>query len=59
LVRKGSWLRRAGPEEIRIAAAAALGLLGGPDAVTALQRGGRSAGRVGEACRHALARLGS
>jgi len=59
LVRKGSWLRRAEVDEIRITAAGALGMLGGPEAVAALERGRGSGGRVGEACRHALTRLGS
>ncbi|HEY7677163.1 MAG TPA: HEAT repeat domain-containing protein [Candidatus Methylomirabilis sp.] len=59
LIRKGSWLRRAELDEIRLAATAALGLLGGPEAVAALERGRGGGGRVGEACREALTRLGS
>jgi HEAT repeat protein len=59
LVHKRSWFRRGEAEDVRIAAAAALGLLGGPEAVEALQRAKGSGGRVGEACEQALARLGA
>lgn len=59
LMRRGTWLRRTELDEIRITAATALGQLGGPEAVEALEQGKGSGGRVGEACRQALARLGS
>ena len=59
LVAARSWFRRGEPEDVRIAAAAALGLLGGPEAVEVLQGALRGGGRVAEACRHALDRLGA
>ncbi len=59
LMRRGFWWRRAETDEIRITAAAALGLLGGPEAVKALERAKGGGGRVAEACRQALARLGA
>ena len=58
LMHRGSWWRRAETDEVRVASAAALGLLGGPEAVEALERARGAGGRVGEACRQALARLG-
>jgi len=45
-------------EEIRAAAASALGMLGGPEAMAALRRAKGNGGRLGQACREALARLG-
>jgi HEAT repeat protein len=53
------WFRRTEPEEIRAAAATALGLLGGPQAWAALQRAQGCGGRLGQACHEALARLGA
>ncbi len=58
-LKKRWWFRRSQPEEIRAAAAAALGLLGGPEALAALQRTQGNGGRLGQACREALARLGA
>jgi len=58
VLQRGAFLRMLGSPRPRVAAAEALGILGGPDARFALEQGTRSMHRaVREACQSALARL--